>query len=268
MRSVFFISDQTGITTEKLGNALLGKFPQLQFRKENIPFVDTTARVNFALAKIKDHYTQDGEHPIVVTSIINPELRDLFRVEWICHLDFFEAFIGKLEQELHAPATLKINKVHGIGDEQKYQRRIEAIHFSLENDDGVSAKNYAESDIIIIGVSRVGKTPTAIYLAVNYGVKAANYPLAEMDLFHEQLPKVLLPYQNKLFGLTIDPNRLNQIRQNRLPGTVYADMSTCTNEVYHAEQIMHKYQIPFLDTSKKSIEEIAVAIMQLIKIIE
>lgn len=266
MRSVFFISDQTGITTEKLGNALLRKFPTIQFRRESFPFIDTRAKINQALLKINNRFIQDGEKPIVVSSIIDPELRRLLKVDYVLHLDFFEAFINQLEQEIGVKAAKEISKVHGIGDEEKYKHRIEAIHFSLENDDGMNCKNYDEADVILVGVSRVGKTPTCIYLAVNYGIKSANYPFAEKDLKGDYLPKVLVPYHHKLFGLSIEPDRLHNIRSHRLPNSKYAQLSTCISEIQAAEYIMHNCGIPFLNTSQKSIEEISVAIMQMVKL--
>ena len=266
MRTVFFISDQTGITTEKLGLALLGKFPNIKFKSENFPFIDTTAKVNQALLKINHRYLQDGERPIIVSSMIDPELRKLLKVDYAFHMDFFEAFIDQMEHELGVTATREINKVHGIGDQEKYNHRIDAIHFSLENDDGVSCKNYNEADVIIVGVSRVGKTPTCIYLAVNYGIKSANYPFAELDLKSDHLPKALIPYHHKLFGLSIEAERLHAVRTHRLPNSKYAKLETCIEEIRAAEHIMHNCGIPFLNTSKKSIEEISVAIMQMVKL--
>ncbi len=266
MRSVFYISDQTGITTEKLGTALLGKFPEIPFNRESFPFADTPAKMSQALLKVKNRYMQDGKKPIIVSSVLNPVLRQMLKVEYALNLDFFEAFISQLEQELETKATLEVSKIHGIGNEEKYNHRIEAIHFSLENDDGVSVKNYDEADVIIIGVSRVGKTPTSIYLAVNYGIKSANYPLAELDLQSDHLPRALLPYHQKLFGLSIEVERLHNIRSHRLPNSDYAKRNTCVNEIAAAERIMQHCGIPYLNTSHKSIEEISVAIMQLIKL--
>ena len=266
MRSVFYISDQTGITTEKLGTALLGKFPDMQFRSESFPFADTQAKMSQAILKVKNRYMQDGQKPIIVSSVINPQLRGMLKLDYALHLDFFEAFIDQLEEELGVKATLDERKIHGIGDQEKYNHRIDAIHFSLENDDGVTAKNYPEADIIIVGVSRVGKTPTSIYLAVNYGIKAANYPLAEHELQSDHLPKALVPYHHKLFGLSIEAERLHNVRSHRLPNSLYAKMSTCVNEIAAGERIMHNCGIPFLNTSHKSIEEISVAIMQQIKL--
>lgn len=267
MRSVFFLSDRTGITTESLGNALLTQFAEFEFRKELIPFIDTESKANMAVVKIQNRYIQDGHKPIILSSIINPVLRDKFKLDYVCYIDFFESFIPKLEEEIGRKASLVVGRSHGINDEDKYYKRIDAIDFSLYNDDGSTVKNYDLADVILIGVSRVGKTPTCVYLAVNYGIKAANYPLAELDLQHDRLPKTLVPYHGKLFGLTIEVDRLHHIRSNRMPNSRYAEMKTCHDEVVAAERIMHEYDIPFLNTSKKSIEEIASAIMQQIHLV-
>jgi len=266
MRSVFFISDRTGITTEGLGNALLTQFHEIDFRKELIPFIDSETKADGVIAKLESRYNQDKAKPIVISSIINPDIRNKFKLDFVCHIDFFETFIPKLEEEIGYGASLVIGKSHGINDEDKYYRRIDAIDFSLYNDDGVTSKNYDEADVILVGVSRVGKTPTCLYLAVNYGIKAANYPFAEIDLTTDKLPKALVPYHSKLFGLTIGIERLHHIRSNRIPNSKYAELNTCRKEVEAAENLMHHYDIPFLNTSKKSIEEISSAIMQRIKL--
>jgi regulator of PEP synthase PpsR (kinase-PPPase family) len=266
MKSVFFISDRTGITTESLGNALLTQFNNEEFKKDFIPFVDSESKAYQAVVKINSRYIQYGQRPIVFTSIMNPEIRDKFKLDFVCHIDFFESFIPQLENELGAKASLAVGMSHGINNEEKYYKRIDAIDFSLYNDDGVSAKNYELADVILVGVSRVGKTPTCLYLAVNYGIKAANYPFAELDLEHNKLPKILVPFHSKLFGLTIDVDRLHHIRSNRLPNSKYAELNTCKTEVAAAEHIFQDDDIPYLNVSKKSIEEISVAIMQRIKL--
>jgi regulator of PEP synthase PpsR (kinase-PPPase family) len=262
MRSIFFLSDQTGITTESMGNALLTQFSELSVRKELIPFIDTELKADTAVVKIQNRFIQDGEEPIILSSIVNPKIRDKFKLDCVCFIDFFETFMPELENALGQKAVQAVGKSHGINDESKYYKRIDAIDFSLQNDDGATVKNYDNADVILVGVSRVGKTPTCLYLAVNYGLKAANYPFAEMDLKHDKLPKVLVPYHGKLFGLSINSDRLHQIRQNRLPNSTYADMNTCKTEIAAAEQVMREYSIPFLNTSEKSIEEIASSIMQ------
>lgn len=267
MRSVFFLSDQTGITTEGMGNALLTQFNELELRKELIPFVDTDLKADTAIVKIQGRFIQDGERPIILSSIINPEIRDKFKLDYVYFIDFFESFMPELENALGQKAVQVIGKSHGINDEIKYYRRIDAIDFSLHNDDGGIISNYDNADVILVGVSRVGKTPTCLYLAVNYGIKAANYPFVEIDLKNDKLPKILLPYHNKLFGLTIGVDRLHQIRQNRIPNSTYADIKTCKSEVDAAEHVMRHYSIPFLNTSEKSIEEIASSVMQRIHLV-
>lgn len=268
MRSVFYISDHTGITTEKLGSALLSKFPDAKFRNEAFPFANTPAKISQALIKVRNRYMVEGKPPIIISSVIDPELRKLLDVDYAVSLDFFDAFLGRLESALDMSANIHpvSGGVHSIGNEESYNNRIDAIHYSMENDDGVSSKHYDDADIIIVGVSRVGKTPTSIYLAVNYGVKVANYPLAEVDLHSDDLPKILLPYRLKLFGLSIEAQRLHSIRSHRLPNSKYSQLNTCINEIQAAERIMTNCEIPFLNTSHKSIEEISVAIMQVVKL--
>lgn len=265
-KSVFFISDRTAITTEGLGSALLTQFDSIDFRKEIIPFVDTIYKADQAIIKINNQYGFDNEKPIVITTIIDPKIRDKFKLDYVCHIDLFEMCLPILENSLQIRASNLVGKSHGIIDENKYYKRIEAIDYSLYNDDGVSISNFEEADVILIGVSRVGKTPTCLYLAINYGIKAANYPLVEDDLLHDKLPKGLVPYHDKLFGLTIDPERLHHIRSNRLPNSIYADLNTCMNDVNKSENLMRNFDIPFLNTSKKSIEEISVAIMHIINL--
>jgi [pyruvate, water dikinase]-phosphate phosphotransferase / [pyruvate, water dikinase] kinase len=265
-KSVFFISDRTAITTEALGNALLTQFEGVKFNKCIMPFIDSQGKAERSIIKIHDKYLQDGNRPIVLTSIINQELRSKFKLPYVLHVDFFESYIPMLEEEIGVKVTQKVGMSHGIGNEDTYYKRIEAIDYSIYNDDGVSFKSYDIADVILIGISRVGKTPTCLYLAVNYGLKAANYPITEQDFRSEKLPKVLIPYHSKLFGLTIETEKLHHIRSHRLPNSTYSNIKTCQYEVEAAERIMHNNDVPFLNTSKKSIEEISVAIMQLIHI--
>jgi len=266
MRSVFFISDRTGITTESLGAALLTKFPSIEFHKESLPFIDSETKVAQALLKIKKRHNVDGSRPIILTSITNPELRDKFELPFALHIDFFQEFIPKLEHELATIATSIVGVSHGMGDPEKYNSRIAAIDFALINDDGISVKNFEEADVILVGVSRVAKTPTCIYLATNYGIKAANYPFAELDLINMHLPKILNPFREKLFGLSTDASRLHNVREERLPNTHYSSLANCEFEVAAAEKLMYNDGIEYVNTSHKSIEEIAVAIIQQVKI--
>lgn len=262
MRSIFFVSDQTGITTESMGNALLTQFNELELRKELIPFIDTDLKADKAIVRIQNRFIQEGERPIILSSIVNPNIRDKFKLDCVYFIDFFETFMPELENALGQKAVQAVGRSHGINDETKYYRRIDAIDFSLHNDDGITVKNYDNADVILVGVSRVGKTPTCLYLAVNYGIKSANYPFADADLKNDKLPKALVAYHSKLFGLTINVDRLHKIRQNRIPDSSYANINNCRAEIEAAEHVMRHYGIPFLNTSEKSIEEIASSIMQ------
>lgn len=266
MRYVFFISDKTGITTESLGNALLSQFETISFVKESIPFVDTKNKATQIIMKIRAKYSQSNKKPIVITSILDVEILQEFKLDFVCHIDLFETFIPLLEEELNCKASHLTGKVHSMVDENKYYKRIEAINYSLSHDDGATTNNYEIADVILLGVSRVGKTPTCLYLAVNYGIRAANYPLLETDLESDRLPKILVPYFNKIFGLTIDLERLHKIRTNRLPNSNYASLENCKKEILLAERLMKNCDIPFLNTSLKSIEEISTAIIHRIKL--
>ncbi|MBV8049040.1 MAG: kinase/pyrophosphorylase [Paludibacterium sp.] len=260
-RSAFFISDRTGITAESLGQTLLTQFDTLEFHRETVPFIDTVEKAEALAARIRERAQIDHHKPLVFTSIVNPEIRQVLRIDSALTIDFFETFIAELEKELGQSASLTVGKAHGMVSEEKYDHRIEAVNFSLNHDDGVKLKDLTEADVILVGVSRSGKTPTCLYLALQYGIKAANYPLTPEDLDTTSLPKILLPYRSKLFGLTIDPARLHHIRSERRPDSRYASLDNCRFEVNEAESMFRQHAVPFISTTHKSIEEIASTIM-------
>ncbi len=260
-RSVFFVSDRTGITAESLGNTLLTQFDAQEFKRETVPFIDTVEKAQELTRQIDEVGATDHLKPLVFTSIIKDDVRAALQISHALVIDFFETFIGELERELGEKATLQLGKAHGMSNEAEYDDRIEAVNFSLNHDDGVKLKDLAEADVILIGVSRSGKTPTCLYLALQYGIKAANYPLTPEDLDSPTLPKMLLPYRNKMFGLTIDPARLHSIRTERRPDSRYASMDNCRREVNEAESMFRHHSVPFISTTHKSIEEIASTIM-------
>lgn len=260
-RSIYFVSDRTGITAESLGSMLLTQFDMLEFKRETIPFVDTVEKGIEVATRICDQATIDHLRPIVFSSIVNPEIRKAISVDCAYCIDFFETFIGNIEQELAQKSTLSVGKTHGMVDNDRYEERIHAVNFSLNHDDGVKLKDLDEADVILIGVSRSGKTPTCLYLAIQYGICAANYPLTPEDLGQQSLPKMLLPYRQKLFGLTIDPARLHAIRQERRPDSKYASLENCRYEVNEAESMFRQHAVQFLSTTHKSIEEIAAKVM-------
>jgi regulator of PEP synthase PpsR (kinase-PPPase family) len=264
-RTVFFVSDGTGITAETFGHAVLSQF-EMRFRQIRIPFIDTLDKARDAARRINEVYNADGkQRPIVFSTLVKHDLSGVIRAANGMHMDLFQTFVAPLEMELGVKSTHTIGRIHNIVDSEEYKNRIEAINFSLAHDDGQSHKNLAEADVILVGVSRSGKTPTSLYLAMQYGIKAANYPLIPDDFERGKLPSSLPPFKHKLFGLTITPERLAEIRNERRAGSKYASIENCRYEVNEAEVMMKREGIRWLSSTTKSIEEIATTILQEIK---
>ena len=263
-RTVFIVSDGTGITAETFSNSILAQF-DLAFRLLRRPFIDTVDKAHQIVREINDYASLSGMQPIVFTTLASTELNAVVFAAQGLGLDMFQAFIAPLEQELKIKSTHAVGQLHHNADTEAYKNRIEAIDFALAHDDGQSNQNLAEADVILVGVSRSGKTPTSLYLAMQYGLKTANYPLIPEDFDRNLLPVNLHAHLNKLFGLTIDPMRLSEIRNERRPGSTYAKMENCRYEVSEAEGMMRRHAIPWLSATNKSIEEIATTILQQIK---
>jgi regulator of PEP synthase PpsR (kinase-PPPase family) len=255
-RPVFYISDGTGITAETIGHSLLTQFTGTRFETDRISFVDSPDKAREAGERIREAGEALGVRPIVVNSCVDPELSRLLAESGALMLDVFAPFIAPLEQELGVQRQPRVGQAHGIADFDTYHRRINAMNYALTHDDGISV-DYNDADLILVGVSRAGKTPTCVYLALHYGVRAANYPLTEEDLDSDRLPPRLRAHRNKLFGLSIDPLRLQQIRQERRPNSRYSQLDTCRREVAAAEAMFRNERITTLSTTHTSIEEIA-----------
>jgi len=260
-RTVFFVSDRTGITAEMLGHTLLTQFNGVEFERVSCPFVDSTEKAAALVEQINGVAAHDGSRPLVFSTLVNPALREQLGQCRGVLFDLFDSFINPLEAELGLHTSQTIGRSHGMGVYAAYKTRIDAVNFTLTNDDGATTRHYPDADIILIGVSRSGKTPTCLYLALHYGIRAANYPLTDNDLKAPRLPTALAPFRERLFGLTIDPVRLQQIRTERRPGSPYATAEVCRTEVKAAEALYREERIPFLDTSTVSIEEIATTIL-------
>lgn len=256
-RTVFFVSDQTGVTAETMGHSLLTQFDGFGFRQVTLPFIASIDKAEEAVRKIDATGVADGVRPIVFSTLVKDELRSVVKRSNGLFLDFFDAFLGPLEAELQVKSSERAGRAHGIADQVVYSARIDATNFALAADDGGVTADYKRADVILVGVSRSGKTPTCIYMAMQYGVFAANYPFTEEDFEGSQLPAMLRPHAAKLFGLTIAPPRLQQIRNERRPGSRYASLAQCEFEVRSAEALFQRYAIPQLDTTECSIEEIA-----------
>lgn len=260
-QTVFFVSDGTGITAETFGSSILAQFDSLKFRQRRIPFVDTIDKADEAANTIETQAHEDGLRPIVFSTLVNVKILERIKRVQALHLDMFQTFVEPLERELGMKSSHAIGRFHHSNDTDAYKNRIEAINFSLAHDDGQSVKNLMDSDVILIGVSRSGKTPTSLYLAMQHGLKVANCPLIPDDFERNSLPSTVVNLKSKLFGLTIDPDRLSQIRNERRPGSRYASIENCRMEVSAAEALMKRESIPWLSTTTKSIEEIATTIL-------
>lgn len=261
-RTVFFISDGTGITAETLGHSLLAQFDAIDFEQITIPYVNTEARARDAVARINKAAAADGSAPIVFDTIVNEDVRRELAGSKGYMIDIFSSFLKPLEKALGAASSYSVGKSHSIVNNQNYNLRIDSVHFALDNDDGARTRHYDLADVILVGVSRSGKTPTCLYLALQFGVKAANYPLTEDDLDDLDLPKVLKEHRSKLFGLSIEPERLAAIRTERKPNSKYASIQQCESEVRGAEAIFNRYGIPFINSTHASIEEISTMIIE------
>ena len=260
-RPVFYVSDGTGITAETIGHSLLTQFSGLRFVSDRLPFVDSADKAREAAARVRAAGEALGLRPIVVNSCVDEELNRILAESGALMLDVFAPFIAPLEQELGCSREAQIGRAHGIVDFDIYHQRINAMNYALTHDDGVKP-DYKDADVILVAVSRAGKTPTCVYLALQHGVKAANYPLTPEDLESEHLPAKLRQYRGKLFGLTIDPLRLHQIRQERRPDSRYAQLDTCRREVAQAETMLRREGIELLSTTNASIEEISSRVMK------
>lgn len=261
-RTAFFISDGTGITAEILGHSLLSQFEGIGFRKVRIPFVTTQELAQDCLGQIAEAARRDGCRPIVITTLVDIEIGKFLRTADALHLDFFKAFIKSLEAELGVRSSHTVGRSHGRAGSQDYLNRIEAVNFTLAHDDGASDRNLGSAEVILIGVSRSGKTPTSLYLAMQFGIRTANYPLIPEDFERMRLPETLYRHRDKLFGLTITPERLHQIRSERRPDSTYASLANCRYEIGAAQQLMQQEGVRWMDSTAKSIEEIAAIVIQ------
>jgi regulator of PEP synthase PpsR (kinase-PPPase family) len=260
-RTVFFVSDRTGITAEVLGNSLLSQFEVLDFQRKSIPFVDTPEKIDEVLRRIDETAATEGRRPLVFSSIVDEVMSAQLGRANALVLDLFQVFIAPLESELHVKSSHAAGRSHGIANPIQYFARMEAINFTQAHDDGATTRELDKAQVILVGVSRCGKTPTSLYLALQFGILAANFPLTPDDFVDKRLPGSIRHHKQKLFGLTIDPDRLNQIREARRPNSQYASLSNCRYEVREAQLLMQLEGVPTIDTTSRSIEEIATTIV-------
>ena len=260
-RIVFYISDSTGITVETIGRSLLTQFSTLEYETHTFRFINNEAKALEVVQAINNVSTNDNGRPIVFSTLVDENLRTIIENSRCLFFDVMQAVLQPLADELGLPARPMVGQSHGVIYNQRYNHRMTAINFALMSDDGLRTNKYDEADVILVGVSRSGKTPTSVFLALHYGIYAANYPLVEEDLERLQLPEPIKPWRKKAFGLTISPERLHHIRSERRPDSDYASLRQCQYEVRQVEALYRQFGIKYLDVSSMSVEEIATSIM-------
>jgi [pyruvate, water dikinase]-phosphate phosphotransferase / [pyruvate, water dikinase] kinase len=260
-RTVFFVSDQTGVTAETMGHSLLTQFDGGAFRQVTLPFISTVDKAEEAVRRINATAAAEGVRPVIFSTLVQEDMREIIKRANGLFLDFFDAFLGPLELELKVKSSRAQGKAHGMQDIGAYTLRINATNFALANDDGAITRDYDRADLVLVGVSRSGKTPTCLYMALQYGIFAANFPFAEEEFETGELPASLAKVHRKLYGLTIAPERLQQIRNERRPNSKYSSPQQVEFEVRAAEAIFRRYDIPCINTTECSIEEIASRIL-------
>ena len=263
VKDVYYVSDSTALLTEDMGKSLLCQFPEIGFNEEKIPFVSSISDAKKAIAHILKQ--SGGLQPIVFCTIMDKKVRDVLDAAEVEMLDLYGGFLNSLERTLEAKA-LREPGFFRHSDDEKADERVKAIHYSIEHDDGQKTREYDDADIILVGVSRTGKTPVSVYLATHMGLKAANFPLTSDHLNAFELPKDIVRNRNRSVGLTNSPHYLQKIREKRYPDSTYAKLSTCTTELQQAEQLFMQHGIKTIKTDGRSIEEISVKVTQLLGI--
>lgn len=261
-RKVFFVSDSTGVTAESLGRSLLVQFVGVEFECVTRPYIDTVEKAQSLAETINEISRAEGVRPLVIDTIIDREINTIIAAANSFKIDVFSTFLGPLEQELQIQPSQEVGHPAVSQRKDGYMQRIESVHFALDNDDGARTHRYDQADIILIGVSRSGKTPTCIYLGLQFGIQAANYPLTEEDFGQHDLPRALRNHRDKLFGLTIEPGRLSAIRQERRANSQYSALTTCQNEIRLAESLYKQFNIPYINTTHFSVEEISTKMLE------
>lgn len=261
-RAVFIISDHTGITAELIGKCLLSQFPGEDFAVRSLPFLDSPEKVAAAVERINRTWKESCLKPLVFSTLTDAVARAALEGSGAVVLDIFGPFLDRMIELLGRPATPLKGHAHGSVDEDAYHSRINAVNFALAADDGLSLKKYDRADLVLVGVSRSGKTPTSLYMAMHYGMQVANYPLTAEHFTDIRLPAGLRPHRDKLRGLTLSPERLSQIRAERRPSSHYAALETCRQELAAARAIMEGAGIPIIDSTSRSVEEIAALLRQ------
>ncbi|EGR3962218.1 kinase/pyrophosphorylase [Vibrio cholerae] len=261
-RDVFYVSDGTAITCETLGHVVLGQFA-VQPNEKTFPFVESDEKLSELLKQIQRSYQLHGVKPLVFFSIVIPEMRTRLLQAPAHFYDVLESIVQRVSLDIEMEPAPKLQRSRSVGkDSDTYFDRIAAIEYTLAHDDGVSLKDLDRADIILLGVSRSGKTPTSLYMAMQFGLRVVNYPFIAEDMHAMRLLPEFEFHRHKLFGLTINAERLTEIRENRLAGSEYASNQQCLQELATVEALFRREAIPYINTSSLSVEEISTRILE------
>ncbi|WGV98107.1 pyruvate, water dikinase regulatory protein [Vibrio sp. YMD68] len=261
-RDVFYVSDGTAITCETLGHVLLGQF-SFTANEKTFPFVETEDKVSDVVKEIEQSFVKTGQKPLVFFSIVLPSVRQILLESSAFCYDVLEGLVQKMQSDLDMKPTPKLQRSRSVNrDSATYFDRIAAIEYTLAHDDGITLKGIEKADIVLLGVSRSGKTPTSLYMAMQFGLRVVNYPFIDDDIKAMRLLPEFEIHRHKLFGLTIDAQRLTEIRENRLSGSDYASTEQCQLELQSVEALFRREAIPYINTSSLSVEEISTRILE------
>ena len=261
-RDVFYVSDGTAITCETLGHVVLGQFA-VQPNEKTFPFVESDEKLSELLKQIQRSYQLHGVKPLVFFSMVIPEMRTRLLQAPAHFYDVLESIVQRVSLDIEMEPAPKLQRSRSVGkDSDTYFDRIAAIEYTLAHDDGVSLKDLDRADIILLGVSRSGKTPTSLYMAMQFGLRVVNYPFIAEDMHAMRLLPEFEFHRHKLFGLTINAERLTEIRENRLAGSEYASNRQCLQELATVEALFRREAIPYINTSSLSVEEISTRILE------
>lgn len=258
-KDVYYLSESTGFLAEDLGKSLTSQFPEISFNAERIPFIQTKEDAHTALEHIQAQST--GRYPLVFSTIMNKEIIRILDIPEVEFFSICDSYLEKLEVMLEAK-PIRITGTARHLDESTMNRRVSAIQYSISHDDGTLLRDYDEAEVILLGVSRSGKTPISVYLATQMGIKVANYPLVEEDLNSLNLPSAIVKNKHKVIGLSTTPQSLHFFRDKRYKNSRYAELATCTHELSQSNQIFLRYDISIISSDGRSIEEIATQVLQ------
>ena len=261
--TLHLISDSTGATLRAVSDAAAAQFTELIYQQKTYPMVRTITQLNRVLKTIKK------EKGIVLCTLVEEEVREKLqkfcKKQDVLYFPVMENIVNVLEQYTGTKPINKPGGQHVVNDD--YFKRIEAINYTLEHDDGQSQVNLEEADVIVVGVSRTSKTPTCIYLA-NQGIKAANYPLVPHIGISDELNKVK---STQVVALITSAHALVEIRRKRSVtlgisdlDNDYIDIHKVEEEITAAKRIFANKGWPVIDITRRSVEETSSAIMNIL----